>query len=320
MRALTAERYGAPSDLRLTEVAQPEARAGEILVRIEVTPVGRTDTATLRAHPFFARMATGLLKPSFPIYGLEFAGTVAAVGPGVTRFATGARVFGLSPERFGAHAEFISVPVDGPVATIPDHVPTHEAVICEGAWYASGTTDALQPGHTCLIYGASGAIGTAAVQLAKIQGAHVTAVVGPTHLDLARSLGADAVVDYTTGAAERIDTAFDLIFDAVGHTSYFAWRRRLKPNGLYRATDLGPWWSNIWLGGWSALTRSKRVSVPFPVDPAGFLTRLRDLMQQGLIRGVFDRSYAFDDIADAYAYVDRGQKTGIVTVSVAQDG
>ncbi len=319
MKALVAVRYGSPAILRIAEVPFPVPGAGEVLVRVEATTVNRTDTATLRAHPFFARAITGLLKPRFEFFGMEFAGVVVASGPDTRRFSEGARVFGMSPERFGAHAEFIRVPETGAIEAIPEGLPFAEALLSEGAWYAWGSVGGLTSGARVLIYGGSGAIGTAAVQLAKAQGAHVTAVTGPRHLELLRELGADAVLDYTTGEHLRLQGPFDLVMDAVGKTSYFEWRRRLTPSGHYRATDLGPWWSNIVLGAVSTVTGSRRVAVPFPDNAPGFLAMLREHIEAKRIRAVIDRVYPFAKIAEAYAYVERGQKTGIVVVNVTSE-
>lgn len=316
MKAVICERYGAPEVLRIEDVPEPVPGPGEIVVRVECSTVNRTDTATLRAHPFFARAMTGWLRPRHRITGMEFAGVVEAVGPGADRFAPGTRVFGMSPERFGAHAGRIAVPQDGPVAQIPDGVRTDEAVIAEGAWYANSTTGRLDPGQTILIYGATGAIGTAAVQLAVARGARVTAVVGPEHLELARTLGAATVIDRKASDFTAIGERFDIVFDAVGHTSYFACRKLLKPGGRYRATDLGPGWSNIWLG---LLSRGRRVSVPFPLDAPGFVRELAAMMADGRIRGVFDRRFALNDVAEAFRYVESGRKTGIVRLDLVAE-
>ena len=144
-------------------------------------------------------------------------------------------------------------------------------------------------------------------------------MVGPRHMALARELGADKVIDHTARDFTELDETFDLVMDAVGKTSYFSCKPLLKPGGVYRATDLGPWWSNIWLGTWSSITRSGRVSVPFPVDAPGFVTELRELLADGRFRGVLDRVYRFEQIPDAYDYVASGQKTGIVAVSLDED-
>lgn len=308
MKAVTCDRYGPPETLRLAELPVPEPGPGEILIRVACSTVNRTDTATLRGHPFFARAMTGWRRPRHRITGMEFAGVVEACGDGAERFKPGERVFGMSPDSFGAHAAFLCMNEAGAVARIPDTVATDAAVIGEGAWYASSTTSRLQPGQTILIYGASGAIGTAAVQLARARGADVTAVVGPDNMDLARDLGAGRVLDYTAQDFTAIDERFDIVFDAVGHTSWFACRKLIKPGGRYCATDLGPWWSNILL----ALVPGLRVGVPFPGDAAGFVQDLAGLMAEGRIRGVFDRRYAMGDVVQAFGFVESGRKTGIV--------
>lgn len=247
---------------------------------------------------------------------MDFAGVVDALGDGVTDFAAGDRVFGLSPEWFGAHAEYLCLRSDEAIAQIPDDIAFEAAVVGEGAWYANSTTRMLRKGQHCLIYGASGAIGTAAVQLAKARGAHVTAVVGYRHLDLAARLGADSVVNYEEEDFTAIGRKFDLVFDAVGKTSWFACRPLLKKGGIFTATDLGPYWSNIFLSPLFAMTGHRRVSVPFPVDAPGFIQYLAGLMAEDKFRGVFDSSYDLDDIVEAFRYVETGQKTGIVVIHV----
>ncbi|SHG71577.1 NADPH:quinone reductase [Marivita hallyeonensis] len=309
MKAAVFDRYGPPERLSVTRVPIPEPKPGELRVRVRATTVTRTDTATLRAHPFFARAMTGWVRPRMHILGMDFAGEVDALGAGVTGYAVGDRVFGLLPDHFGGHAEFVCVGAQAAVAPIPDKIAFHEAVVGEGAWYASSTTDGLRSGQSCLIYGASGAIGTAAVQLAKAQGAEVTAVVGTRHLDLAARLGADRVVNYEAEDFTALGPTFDLVMDAVGHTSWFACRRLLKPGGVFSATDLGPFWSNILLGA-----VSRRVGTPYPNDAPGFVWRLAGMLGAGTFAGVFDRSYALEDIVEAFRYVETGQKTGIVTI------
>ena len=240
MKAIVFNRYGPPETLSLSEVPVPRPAPSEIRVRVIATTVNRTDTATLRAHPFFARVMTGLFHPKMQILGMEFAGVVDDLGDGVINFQPGERVFGLLPDTFGAHAEYLCIPADGAVARIPDDLAFNEAVVGEGAWYASSTVGLLSAGQTCLVYGASGAIGTAAVQLAKAQGVKVTAVVGTRHMDLASRLGADRIINYEDEDFTAIGDTFDLVFDAVGKTSWFACRRLLNQNGIFAATDLGP--------------------------------------------------------------------------------
>ena len=316
MKAVVFERYGAPDALSLRTVAMPTPSAGEVRVRVHASTVNRTDTATLRAHPFFARAATGLFRPKMRTLGMDFAGEVDQLGGGVTQFGIGDRVFGLLPEKFGAHAEYVCIPTEGAIARIPDGLSYGDAVVGEGAWYAHGTTKLLSAGKRCLIYGASGAIGTAAVQLAKAGGAEVVAVVGTRHLELAGQLGADRVLNYETEDFTAIGETFDVVFDAVGKTSYFQCRRLLNATGVFSATDLGPGWSNILLGALCGVTGSGRVRVPYPEDAPGFLRQLADLMAKGKFTGVFDRSYRLEDIVEAFRYVEGGQKTGIVVLEI----
>jgi len=316
MKAAVFHRYGPPQRLSLREVPVPRPAPGEILVRVRATTVNRTDTATLRAHPFFARAMTGLLRPRMQTLGMDFAGIVDGLGDGVTAFQPGDRVFGLLPEKFGAHAEYLCLPADGAVACIPGDLRFDEAVVGEGAWYASSTTGLLSEGQRCLIYGASGAIGTAAVQLAKLRGAEVTAVVGTLHLDLAKRLGADRIINHEDEDFTEIGETFDLVFDAVGKTSSFACRGLLNRNGIFAATDLGPFWSNVFLSMWFGTTGSRRVRIPYPEDAPGFVRHLAELMAEGRFSGIFDRSYPLEDIAEAFRYVETGQKTGIVVINV----
>lgn len=317
MKAVVFSRYGSPDELSLSKVPVPQPDKGEVRIRVHASTVNRTDTATLRAHPFFARAMTGWIRPKMRTLGMDFAGEVDLLGARVTSLNVGDRVFGLATDVYGAHAEYLCLPENGAIARIPKDLPYHEAVVGEGAWYAHGTTKLLSEGKRCLIYGASGAIGTAAVQLAKANGAEVIAVVGTRHLGLPESLGADRVINYETEDFTRIGETFDVVFDAVGKTSYFKCRPLLKKDGRFCATDLGPGWSNILLGAFYGLTGSGRVRIPFPEEAPGFIRQLADLMSKGQYRGVFDRSYPLEDIVSAFRYVETEQKTGIVVVDVA---
>jgi len=321
MKAVVNECYGSPDILDIREVPAPEPGAGEILIKVHTTTVGRTDSCALRAHPFFVRPYSGLLRPKRTILGLDFAGTVEVVGNGVTRFIPGERVFGLTAGGYGAHAEYVCLSENGAVSRMPPNRRFDEVVVCEGAWYADTYMRKfnLGPGHSILIYGASGAIGTAAVQLSKFYGASVTAVVSTSHLDLARRIGADRVVDYTTQDFTQISQTFDFVLDAVGKSSYFRCRPLLKPGGVYAATDLGPGWQNILLASWSALTGSGRVVFPTPRSSQQFVEFLGALIETGAFHAVVDRKYPLSDIADAYRYVETDQKAGIVVIEVVPE-
>jgi NADPH:quinone reductase-like Zn-dependent oxidoreductase len=320
MKAVVNTRYGSPDVLEIRQIPTPQPKAGEILIKVYATTVSRTDCGMLGPHPFFVRFVAGLLRPKLTILGMDFAGEVETVGAGVMAFKPGDRVFGLSPDVYGAHAEYLCVPEKGAIATMPACLGFNEAVVCEGAWYADTYLQAFQlkPGHKILIYGASGAIGTAAVQLAKSFGAEVTAVVATRHLDLVRSLGADRAVDYTAQDFTQIGETFDAVFDAVGKTTYFRCRRLLKPTGIFAATDLGPWCQNPLLVIWSSITGSHRVIFPLPQSSKakGFVESLKTRMEAGEFRAVVDLEYPLDAIADAYRYVETQRKTGIVVINV----
>lgn len=321
MKAVVNERYGSPDVLVIREIATPIPEIGEILVKVHATTVGRTDSCALRAHPWFVRPYAGLLRPRRTVLGLDFAGTVEVVGQGVTMFAQGDRVFGIAPHGYGAHAEYICLPADGAVTGMPSGKHYHEVVVCEGAWYANTYLKKfnVQPGQKILIYGASGAIGTSAVQLSKIYGAEVTAVVSTPHLDLARGLGADHVIDYTAEDFSKISESFDFVLDAVGKTSYFQCRPLLKPDGVFSATDLGPWWQNVILAIWSSVTGTGRVVFPTPRSSKSFVEFLKARIQADEFQAVIDRMYPLQGIADAYRYVETEQKAGIVVIKVVPE-
>jgi NADPH:quinone reductase-like Zn-dependent oxidoreductase len=323
MKAAVITHYGSPDVVKIRQAPKPRPEAGEVLIRVHATTVNRTDCGELRPHPFLARLFYGLRRPKRTIFGMDFAGEVEAVGAGVMSFKPSDRVFGMCPSRNnGAHAEYVCVPEKGPIASMPAGTRFDEAVVCEGAFYADTCLKRfhLKPGHKILIYGASGAIGTAAVQLAKSYGAAVTAVVATRHLDLIKSLGADRAIDYTTEDFTQIGDRFDFFLDAVGKANFFRCRRLLKPDGAFAATDGGPGWQNLPLAIWSWAAGSGRVSIPVPERGSGhaFVDFLKGCMEAGQFRAVVDRKYSIDSIADAYRYVETGQKVGIVVINVTE--
>jgi SAM-dependent methyltransferase len=207
---------------------------------------------------------------------------------------------------------------------MPTNLRFDQAVVCEGAFYANPTIEhfALKPAHRILIYGASGAIGTAALQLAKDRGAEVTAVVAGRHLGLARSLGADLAIDYATDAFDKLGRSFDFVLDAVGKLGIRRWRRWLKPGGVFAATDRGPWSQNLLFLLWSKVTGSGRVVIPLAKRGIGqaFVNELKDRIEEGRFIPVIDRRYPLDAIADAYRYVQTGEKAGVVVIDIGATG
>jgi NADPH:quinone reductase-like Zn-dependent oxidoreductase len=321
MRAAVIPRYGSPDVVQIREVSKPAPAAREVLIRVHATTVNRTDCGELRPG-VIGRLMYGLRRPRRTIFGMDFAGVVEAVDAEVKSFRPGDRVFGMCPSRSnGAQAEYVCLPEAGPIALMPANLQFAQAVVCEGAFYANTGLRRFRvgPGHKFLVYGASGAIGSAAVQLAKAYGAEVTAVVATRNLELVRSLGADRTIDYTVEDFTRLGERFDFVLDAVGKVSFFRCRRLLKSTGTFMSTDVGPWGQNLPLIVWSLIAKNNRVVVPVPARDSGhaFVEFLKARMETGQFRAVIDRSYPLDAIADAYRYVETGQKVGIVVINVA---
>lgn len=311
MRAAVYERYGPPEVLGIRDVPRPEPAEDDVLVHVRASTVTRTDCGLRRAWPFFVRLFTGLLRPKQTIIGMEFAGEVVAAGSEVEEFAPGDRVFGV---RQGSNAEYVCVKASGAIARIPTEMRFEEAAaVADGGCSALSTLRqaGLKSGRRVVVYGASGSIGTAAVQIAKDKGAHVTAVCGPNALDLARSLGADEVVDYTREDYVARDATYDLVFDAVGKSSYRRCRRALKPDGLYMTMDGGFMWHAPFL----ALV-SKRVKLGVARYRKEDVQTLAAMIEAGTYRPVIDRTYPLDEVLEATRYVETGQKTGNVVLDL----
>jgi NADPH:quinone reductase-like Zn-dependent oxidoreductase len=319
MRAVVHDRYGGPEVLRLEEVDRPVPADDEVLVRVEATTVNRSDCGWRSAKPFFARFFTGLRRPKRRILGMEFAGVVEAVGAAVTEFAPGDEVFGVKGT--GAHAELTCVRESAAVAHKPAGMTFEEAAaVCDGAVIALTCLRKanLQEGRSIVVYGASGSIGTAGVQLARHLGAEVTAVCNTKNVELVRSLGADEVVDYTQADFTRNGKTYDVVFDAVGKHSFRRCRRSLKPGGVYVETDLGFMWHVPPL---TLLTRwfgDKRVTIPIPKYTKEEVLFLKGLIEAGEYRAVIDRRYPLEDVVEATRYVETGQKTGNVVLTVGE--
>jgi NADPH:quinone reductase-like Zn-dependent oxidoreductase len=320
MRAAVRDRYGPPEVVRVVEVGKPAVKDRDVLVRVHATTVNRTDCGLRAAKPWIYRLFLGLRRPRRTVLGTEFAGEVEAVGDGVTTFKVGDRVFGFSGTTFGAHAEFLVMPEEGSMmATIPEGLTFEEAAPgSEGSHYALSSIRAakVRRGQDVLVYGATGAIGSAAVQLLKQLGATVTAVCATDQLDLVKGLGADRVIDYTaedfTGDGHR----YDMVLDAVGKSSFGRCKRLLKPRGVYLSSDLGPLSQNPLLALVTPLGRGRRVRFPIPRSDPGVMARLKELIESGAFRPVVDRRYPLDQIVEAYRYVETGRKVGNVVISV----
>lgn len=318
MRAVVFDRYGPPEVLRLAEVERPVPNDDEVLVKIRATTVTRTDTGLRSADLFITRFFTGLLRPKNKILGMEFSGEVEAIGSAVTEFKVGDHVFG--GKEYGAHAEFLCIRESAPLAIKPAGMTFQEAAaVTDGVMLALACLRKAGPleGRSILIYGASGSIGTAAVQLAKSFGADVTAVCSTKNLELVRSLGADRVIDYTQEDFTKNGRKYEVIFDSVGMHSFRRSRRSLKPGAMFIETDLGFMWHvplllllTRWIG-------DKKVTMGIPRPMKEDLLLLKELIETGKYRAVIDRTYALEDVIEATRYVETGQKTGNVVLTVS---
>ncbi len=322
MKAAVRTRYGAPEVVGVSEVEKPTTKDNEVLVRVHATTVNRTDCGFRAAKPFILRFFSGLIRPRATILGTEFAGIVEAVGTSVTSFKIGDRVFGYDERSFGAHAEYKSMPEDGFLATVPAKLTYEEAApSTEGSHYALSfiRKAKIQNGHDVLVNGATGAIGSAAVQIIKSLGANVTAVCATENVELVGGLGAHRVIDYLTEDVTKDRKTYDVILDAVGKSSFGRCKRLLKPGGIYLSSDLGPLSQNPFLALITPLFRGKRVMFPIPKEDREMVRHLKELLESGAFKPVIDRMYPLDQIVEAYRYVETGQKIGNVIISIAPD-
>ena len=319
MRAVVNTEYGGPDVLQVRDVECPIPADDEVLVAVHATTVNRTDCGFRAPWPWFVRLFAGLRRPKRTILGSEFAGVVAEVGSTVTEFTVGDEVFGVNADRFGAHAEYMCVRERAPIAPKPSGTSFAEAAaVCDGAILAMTclTWAKLRAGQRILVYGASGSIGTAAVQLAKHTGAHVTAVCNTANVDIVRSLGADEVIDYTIDDFATNGLTYDIVLDAVGKKSFAECKGSLEVGGSYVSTDLGPYSQNVPLMVWTRFIGSKQAMMPIPRYTKDKVVRIGELIEGGAYRAVIDRTYPLERAAEATRYVETEQKTGNVVLVV----
>ncbi len=320
MRAVVYDRYGPPEVQRLEEVKRPVPQEDEVLIKIRASTVTRTDCGLRQGKPVLVRFFFGLRRPRQRILGTELAGEVEAVGARVSEFAVGDHVFGsTSAFMSGTHAEFICAREGSPLAHKPDRMTFEEAAaVTDGAILALMCLESvhLARGQTILVYGASGSIGTAGVQLARHFGAEVTAVCNTKNLDLMRSLGADEVIDYTDEDFTKNGKTYDVIFDAVGKHSFARCKGSLSARGAYVATD--GLFRNLTLALWTSRIGDKKVLFPIPPRYSKKnVLFLKELIEAGEFRAVIDRCYPLEDVVEATRYVETQQKTGNVVLTLA---
>jgi NADPH:quinone reductase-like Zn-dependent oxidoreductase len=316
VKASVHTRYGPPEVQEIREIPRPEPKDDELLVRVRATTVNQTDCHRRAAKPVFWRFLAGFLRPKQQILGMEFAGEVEAVGSAVTEFRPGDRVFGWGWST-GAHAEYACVRESSRVVHMPEGIPFEEAAaICDGAYQGLSALRVANVGEgtRLVIYGASGSLGTAAVQLARHLGAHVTAVCTAKNLELVRSLGADVAIDYLREDFTKNGQTYDVVIDAVGKYAYRKCRRSLRPGGVYVATDR---LHNVVLRYWTRWFDSRKVVFRVEYATRDDLLFYKSLIEAGEYRAVVDRTYPLDDVVEATRYVESWQKTGNVVLTVA---
>lgn len=320
MKAVVHTTYGSPEVLQLKEIPKPIPQHNEVLIKVHATTVNRTDCAFLSGQPFASRLFSGLFKPGNQILGNEFAGEIESVGKDVKSFTSGDQVFGYNDTKFGAHAEYMIMAADGPITTMPVNMTYREAApIAEGAHYALCNIRAakVQSGQKVLINGTTGAIGSAALQLVKYFGAKVTAVCDTKNIALVKSLGADEVIDYTQQDFTKINQTFDMVFDAVGKSSFGQCKPLLREGGIYISTELGYMSQNPFLALITPIFRGKKVLFPIPTIRKEDVIFLKELVETGKYKPVMDRDYPLEEIVAAFRYVGMGQKTGNVVINIA---
>jgi NADPH:quinone reductase-like Zn-dependent oxidoreductase len=319
MKAIIHTQYGPPEVLQLVEVPKPAPKENEVLIKVHATTVNRTDCGLRSAEYFISRFFTGLFRPKYQTQGNEFAGVVESVGKDVKSFQPGDKVFGYNDITFGAHAEYMVVPEGGPITTMPANFTYEEAApITEGSHYALGNIRAAKvtPGQKVLVNGATGAIGSAAVQLCRYFGAEVTAVCATPHKELVESLGAGRVIDYLKEDFTQLNETFDFVFDAVGKSTFGKCKPLLKKGGIYISTELGPGGQNPFLALITPLLGDKKLLFPLPTINKADVIFLKELVENGHFKPVIDRSYPLEQMVEATKYVETRQKIGNVVITL----
>ncbi len=325
MKAIVHETYGSPDVLQFKEVEKPTPKTGEVLVKIHATSLNAADWYLLKGDPFLVRLETGLLKPKNTVLGADIAGTVEAVGSGVKQFQVGDAVFGdLSGCGFGGLAEYVSAP-EGMLALKPHNTSFEQASAVPMAAITSlqalRDKGHIQPGQKVLINGASGGVGSFAVQIAKALGAEVTAVCSAGKIDMVRSLGADHVIDYAQENFTRNGQQYDLIIAANGYHPISHYKRALSPRGIYVVIggSMRQIFAAMLLGPLLSLNGTKKLGNLMAKPNSSDLLFMKDLIESGKVVPVIDRCYPLSDTADALRYLGAGHARGKVIITIAQN-
>ena len=325
MKAVIYEKYGTPDVLKITEVEKPSPKDNEILIKIHTTTVTAVDCIFRSGKNFFARLATGLIKPKNKILGSELAGEIKAVGKDIKLFKQGDKVFGDSSIKSNTYAEYICLKDDEPLALISSNLSYEEAAsISYGGLTALPflrDNGKIKKGQKILVLGASGTVGTFAVQIAKYFGAEVTGVCGNTSIELVKSLGADKVIDYTKENFRKMKNTYDIIFDTVGKSSFGKCKSSLTETGIYLTTVVG---IKILLQMLITVKSKKKAIIAFTglrstTERSKDLLFIKELVEKGKLKSVIDKKYSLEEIVEAHRYVDKGHKKGSVIISLIRN-
>ncbi|MFT6745724.1 MAG: NADPH:quinone reductase-like Zn-dependent oxidoreductase [Glaciecola sp.] len=318
MKAIIRTQYGTPEVLEVKEIDKPIPKKNEVLVKVHCTTVNRTDWGGLTGKPYLIRLFIGLFKPTLQVPGTDFSGQIEAVGTHVKNFKVGDRVWGLDDQGLASQAEYLTINEKEPVVLMPEGMPYDEAVSCaEGAHYAYNFINKvhLEKGNKVIVNGATGAIGSAALQILKSLDIQVTAVGNTKNLELLKSLGADKVYNFETEDFTKIDNEkYDFVFDAVGKSTFGKCKKLLLPKGIYVSSELGPNSENLYLPLFTKIKGGKRVIFPIPSDCKRSLLYVKNLIEKAQFKAVIDRHYKPEEIHEAYSYACGGHKTGSVIV------
>lgn len=319
MRALIHEKYGTAEVLELREVEKPTPKANEVLVKVYAATVNRTDCANLKGKPFIMQLMLGIGKPKNQFSGTDFAGTIETVGNNVSKFKKGEKVFGFDDGILNSHAEYLVISEKNAFAAIPEGISFQQAAASiEGAHYGYNMINKvkLKAGKNALVNGASGAIGSAVVQLLRYYGIEVTAVCNSKSMEKVKTLSPDKIVNFEKEDFTQLDEKFSFVFDAVGKSSFSKCKPVMDSGGVYISSELGKNTQNIFYSLFTPILGKKKVKFPFPFDRLRSVHLIKDLLKEGKFEPLIDSAYSLDKAADAFEYVFAGNKIGNVVLNI----
>jgi NADPH:quinone reductase-like Zn-dependent oxidoreductase len=322
MKAAVNTTYGPPSVIKISNIPKPSPKENEILLKVHYAGVNRTDDGFLRAKPFVTRFFTGLLKPKYNSLGCEFSGVVEDIGSKVSSYSVGDKVYGFDDKDFGGYADYKTIAVDKMIDKVPKGITLRQAAAAtEGAHYAFFYIYKINNISSAKVFlnGATGAIGSAALQLLKARGAYVVASSPTKHIKTVKNLGADEVVDWQKQDISKLNQEFDVFFDAVGKSRFSVARKILKNGGTYMSSELGPWGQNPLLSIINPIQKlftKRNISFPLPSTRKKEIIEISKVLKSGKFKPLIDREYPLEKIADAFEFVSTGKKTGSVIIKV----